>query len=141
MARSFRRRERLAALSGIDMSPLIDLAFSLLIVFMITTPLLEQTIKVDLPVESVKPQTPPEELKMEHISIRADGAVLWGDRQVDRETMQLLLAEAAARPTEPVISLSADRSLQYQAVIDVIDLIQQAGLRKLNINTQAGSKK
>ncbi len=141
MARSFHRRERLSALSAIDMSPLIDLAFSLLIVFMISTPLLEQTIKVDLPVESPKRQAAKEELKMEYISIRADGGILWGDIPVEREELRRLLADAASLPEAPVISLSADRSLQYQAVIDVIDLIQKAGLHKLNINTQAGGKR
>ncbi|MFA5257821.1 MAG: biopolymer transporter ExbD [Opitutales bacterium] len=140
MARTFHRRERLSALSTIDMSPLIDLAFSLLIVFMISTPLLEQTIKVDLPVESTKPQAAPDEQKMESIGIRADGRIFWGERQVDAGQLQGLLASAAAREEPPVISLSADRSLQYQAVIDVIDMIQKAGLHKLNINTQAGGK-
>jgi len=140
MARSFHRRERLAALSAIDMSPLIDLAFSLLIVFMISTPLLEQTIKVDLPVESPKQQATPEKQKMEAIGIDSAGRVFWGDRQVDTDMLKRLLADAAAKPEPPVISLRADRNLQYQLVIDVIDLIQQAGLHKLNIDTQAGSK-
>jgi len=140
MARSFHRRERLSALSTIDMSPLIDMAFSLLIVFMISTPLLEQTIKVDLPVESTKPQAAPDEHKMESIGIRADGRIFWGEREVDVEALKSLLSSVAAREEPPIISLSADRSLQYQAVIDVIDLIQKAGLHKLNINTQAGGQ-
>ena len=46
MARNFHRKDRLSALTEINVTPLIDLAFALLIIFMVTTPLLEQTIDV-----------------------------------------------------------------------------------------------
>ena len=57
MARNFQRKDRLAALNEINVTPLLDLAFALLIIFMITTPLLEQSIQVNLPTESVKAQS------------------------------------------------------------------------------------
>ena len=57
MARKFPRKNRLDALTEINVTPLIDLAFALLIIFMITTPLLEQTIEVDLPIEAAKAQS------------------------------------------------------------------------------------
>lgn len=138
MARTFRRHDRMSAISGIEISPLMDLAFSMLIIFMISTPLVEQTIQIDLPTESAKEQKPLEE-KTEVIGIDAKGRIYWGDREVDKDALLRLLDDAAARPTQPIISLRADRSLDYQAVIDVIDLIEQAGLTKLNIDTKAGA--
>ena len=57
MARNFHRKDRLSALTEINVTPLIDLAFALLIIFMITTPLLEQTIALNLPIETSKEQT------------------------------------------------------------------------------------
>ena len=57
MARNFHRKDRLSALTEINVTPLIDLAFALLIIFMITTPLLEQTIELDLPIETNKDQS------------------------------------------------------------------------------------
>lgn len=137
MARSFRRPERLSALSTIDITPLIDLAFSLLIIFMISAPLLEQTIQVELPVESAKPQTPRPDVRMHTIAIDEQGQVFWGEQNVDAARLGELLASAALEPEQPVISLRADRNLRYQEVVTVIDLIKQNGLTKLNIDTQA----
>jgi len=127
----------MSAISGIEISPLMDLAFSMLIIFMISTPLVEQTIQIDLPVESAREQKPQEE-KTEVIGINAQGQIYWGDRAVSKDELSELLAAAAERPTQPIISLRADKSLDYQSVIDVIDLIEKAGLSKLNIDTQAG---
>jgi biopolymer transport protein ExbD len=138
MARNFRRHDRMGAFSGIEISPLMDLAFSLLIIFMISTPLVEQSIHIDLPVESAKAQKPPEE-KTEVIGIGADRVIYWGDRAVDKDELAQLLNAAADRPEQPIITLRADRSLDYQCVIEVIDLIEQAGLSKLSIDTQAGA--
>jgi biopolymer transport protein ExbD len=138
MARNFRRHDRMSAISGIEISPLMDLAFSMLIIFMISTPLVEQSIQIDLPVESAKTQKPPEE-KTEVIGIGADRVIYWGDRSVSKEELAELLGAAAERPVQPIITLRADKALDYQSVIDVIDLIEQAGLVKLNIDTQAGA--
>ena len=137
MARSFKRAERLSALSTIDVTPLIDLAFSLLIIFMISAPLLEQTIQVDLPVEAAKPQTPRVDTQTRVIGIDQAGQVFWGDQAVSAEQLRELLASAAGSAEQPIISLRADRSLRFQEVITVIDLIKQNGLTKLNIDTQA----
>jgi biopolymer transport protein ExbD len=138
MARNFRRHDRMSAISGIEISPLMDLAFSMLIIFMISTPLVEQSIQIDLPVESAKTQKPPEE-KTEVIGIGADRVIYWGDRAVNKDELAELLGAAAARPEQPIITLRADKALDYQSVIEVIDLIEQAGLVKLNIDTQAGA--
>lgn len=138
MARVFRRHRQTAAFSELNVTNLIDLGFTLLIIFMITTPLVEQTIQVDLPVEAAKDQEIKEPPKTEVIGIDARGQIFWGDRAVGKEELASLLDSAAARPVQPVISLRADKSLDYQAVIDVLSLIENAGLSKLNIDTQAG---
>jgi biopolymer transport protein ExbD len=59
---------------------------------------------------------------------------------VDEELLTQLLEEAATRQEQPVIRLRADRSIQYQRVVDVIDMIKKAGLAKLDIDTQAGGR-
>lgn len=137
MARSFKRPERLAALSAIDVTPLLDLAFSLLIIFMISTPLLEQTIQVDLPIEQAKQQTPRPEQRYERIGLDAQGQIFWGDQLVSEAQLNELLAAAAAGSEQPVISFRADRSLTYQQVVSIIDMIKQHNLTKLNLETQA----
>lgn len=122
----------------LNVTNLVDVGFVLLIIFMITTPLVEQSIDVDLPVESQKEQPKKEPEKTEVIGIDARGNIFWGDRQVNRDQLQSLLDEAAGRPVQPIISLRADKSLDYQSVIDVLAQIEKAGLTKLNIDTQVG---
>jgi biopolymer transport protein ExbD len=137
MARVFRIRRQSAPFSELNVTNLIDLGFTLLIIFMITTPLVEQSIQVELPLEGTKDQAQKEEPKTEVVGIDARGQIFWGDRLVDKEHLQALLESAAERPVQPIIALRADRSLNYQAVIDVLDQIEKAGLTKLNIDTQA----
>lgn len=136
MARSFHRRERLSAMSDINMTPLIDLAFALLIIFMITTPLLEQTIPLQLPLEAQTPQPPPLERNIQVISINGEGTIFWGDEAVSPQRLDELLGSLTARRDPPVLHIRADASLQYQRVIDVIELIKRNQLTKISLDTQ-----
>ena len=70
------------------MTPLIDLAFALLIIFMVTTPLLEQTIAVDLPVEAAKSQ-PEDREDFQALSIDRSGDYYWSDEQVSLEQLDV----------------------------------------------------
>lgn len=137
MARVFRKRRQSAAFSELNVTNLVDIGFTLLIIFMITTPLVEQSIDVDLPVESQKEQKKEPE-KTEVIGIDSRGKIFWGDREVTKEQLQALLDDASTKPVQPIISLRADKSLDYQSVIDVLGQIEQAGLTKLSIDTQVG---
>ena len=139
MARVFRQRRQSASFSEINVTNLIDLGFTLLIIFMITTPLVEQSIQVELPVESQKDQEQKEPPKTEVVGIDSRGQIYWGEHAVSRDQLQKLLDDAAAKPNQPIIALRADRTLDYQTVVTVLDQIEKAGLVKLNIDTQVGS--
>jgi len=134
-ARDFKRREKLDAISELNVTPLIDLAFSLLIIFMITTPLMEQSIRVDIPVQTAGPAAPDEQ-QVETIAITASGAYHWGSREVEKAELASLLAQAAAVPEQPVIHLRADRNLRFQSVVDVIDMVKKENLIHFSIDTQ-----
>ncbi|MBN2068171.1 MAG: biopolymer transporter ExbD [Opitutales bacterium] len=137
MARSFHRKKPLDAMSEINMTPLIDLAFSLLIIFMITAPLLEQTIQVNLPVESTKAQELREDTDFQAISIDAEGFYYWDNEIVDLDQLDGLLMGLAEKADPPVIRIRADKQLPYQKVINVVDLVKKHKLTKLNLDTQA----
>ncbi len=135
MARNFQRRDRMSAISEINVTPLIDLAFALLIIFMITTPLLEQSIALELPLELQKPQsdaTP----EFKTISLDQQGNYYWEDQQVNERRLTELLAELAAQTDPPALNLRADARLPYQKVIALIDLIKQQNLSKISLDTQ-----
>ncbi|MFP4156051.1 MAG: ExbD/TolR family protein [Opitutales bacterium] len=135
MARTFHRKDRLSALTEINVTPLIDLAFALLIIFMITTPLLEQTIEVNLPVEAAKQQAESRE-DFQSISINRAGDYYWGEERVSRQELADLLDTMAMDPDPPVLSLRGDASLPYQEVITVVDLIKQRELSRISLDTK-----
>jgi len=135
VARNFHRSDRLSALTEINVTPLIDLAFALLIIFMVTTPLLEQTIDVNLPVESSKVQVHDRD-EFQVISIDRSGNYYWSDEPVSRQQLGDLLDTMAMDAAPPVLSIRADADLPYQQVIRVIDMIQQRKLSKISLDTK-----
>ena len=135
MARNFHRKDRLSALTEINVTPLIDLAFALLIIFMVTTPLLEQTIDVNLPVEASKSQ-PEEREEFQAITVDKAGDYYWSDEKVSLQQLGDLLDTLAMDAAPPVLSIHADESLRYQKVITVIDMIKQRKLSKISLKTK-----
>ena len=135
MARRFQSRNRLAALTEINVTPLIDMAFALLIIFMIATPLLEQVIDIDLPVETEHPQ--PDHTGRYHvIAIDHHGDYFWDGEAVSPELLDVLLNRLAAEPDPAVLSIRADAALPYQEVITLLDSIRQRGLSRINLETR-----
>ena len=139
MARDFRRKKKLAVISELNVTPLIDLAFSLLIIFMITTPVIEQYNRIDLPSQNTtKPQEPPK-LDDQFITIEANGQFRWGKDAVSQGALEAKLDEVAAAEGDlPTIHIRGDRSLPYQKIMDVVNMLKSRNLSKLSLDTKAG---
>ena len=118
------------------MTPLIDLAFVLLIIFMITTPLLEQTIPIHLPLENQKAQPSEEDIEFQTIAIDKQGQLFWGKEAVSLATLDRYLENVSNRRNQPVISIRADREVPYQKVIHVIDQVKKNDLTRIDLDTQ-----
>lgn len=123
-------------MTELNVTPLMDLAFSLLIIFMISTPLLEQTIPVNLPKQDANSASVRPDIDFRLITIKADGQIYWGKQPVDLVELNSLLASLSKTQDPPAISLRADRNLIYQKVIDVIDAIKRNNLTKLHLDTE-----
>ena len=136
MARSFHKRERMTALSEINVTPMIDMAFALLIIFMITTPLMEQTIQVDLPIESATRTPASPETKFQTISIDKEGIYHWSSEQVTLEELENRIKLTAQQNDPPVIHIRGDMTLQYQKIIEVMDLLKQNDLSRISLDTR-----
>lgn len=132
----FRARSGLAAMTELNVTPLMDLAFSLLIIFMISTPLLEQTIPINLPKQEENPSNARPEIEFQVISINAKGQIYWGKQPVDMVELNSLLESMSKMPDPPAISFRGDFSLPYQKVVDVIDAIKRHNLTKLHLDTE-----
>ena len=138
MARNFQRKNKLAVISDLNVTPLIDLAFSLLIIFMITTPVIEQYNRVNLPDQSSTVRQPPPPIEDKYITIDARGAFFWGKEPVALPELKLRLDKLSnLGDVVPTIHIRGDRSLPYQKVIDVVNLLKERNLTKLSLDTQA----
>lgn len=133
--RKFHKKNRLTALTEINVTPLIDLAFALLIIFMIATPLLEQTIPINLPGEVSKPQLDVKN-DIQVVSISRQGELYWGSKKVTEAEMTVLLQETSKVDVVPVLRIRADKELPYESVIGLIDLIKQNNLVKISLDTE-----
>ena len=139
MARDFKRPNKLAVISDLNVTPLIDLAFSLLIIFMITTPIIEQYNRIDLPTQNVENNQKPPEQEDKFITIDASGNYNWGQDTVTKSELETLLDQVAQGPDDqPTIHLRGDRSLPYQKIMDVINMLKSRNLTKLSLDTKAG---
>lgn len=140
MARTFRQRRQMHAVSELNVTNLLDLAFVLLIIFMIATPLItqEQTIPINLPSESKKEQPKPDpDVTFESIAIDQQGSYFIGGKRVTLSELQARLRTLAADPKPPVIRIRADLTLQWQQVVTLMDELKKNNLSKISFDTQA----
>ena len=139
MARTFRRPRTAQPIAEMNITNLVDLGFTLLIIFMIATPLInqEQTIPVSLPIESVSAQQKPDPaLRSESITVLPDGRVLLGDRPMIIRQLSVQLAKFAAEPKPPVIRLRLDAKATAQQFVTVMDELKKHNLSKISFDTQ-----
>lgn len=140
MARTFRQRRQMHAVSELNVTNLLDLAFVLLIIFMIATPLItqEQTIPINLPSESKSAQQKPDpDATFQPISIDRQGSYFFGDKRVTLSELQARLRALATEPKPPVIRIRADLTLQWQQVVTLMDELKKNNLTKITFDTQA----
>lgn len=142
MARNFRRQRQSAPISELNVTNLIDLGFTLLIVFMIATPLInqEQTIPVDLPVESRSDQPKPDpDTRFETITIRSDGQVSLGTEILPMDELADALDVYAQQDEPPVFRIRMDANSTAQQFITVMDALKTKRLSKITFDTQVTS--
>ncbi len=142
MARTFRRQRTANPIADLNITNLVDLGFTLLIIFMIATPLIqqEQTIPVNLPVEARRGQPkPPAETEFQPITIDRNGQYYFGQHPVSFKELEGLVAGLGAREKQPVIRIRADQTLQYQQVIRLMNLLMKNNLAKITFDTDTQS--
>ncbi len=128
-----RRRSPMRSLSEINMTPLIDLTFLLLIVFMITAPALEYGIDVSPP--RMDATELPDESVM--VMLNGRGQVIYEKQVMDMKPLaERLRLLAAANPLAQVL-IRADGSRPYGEVIGVMKAVREAGLEKVMLVTEA----
>ena len=139
MARIFRRQRQLHPVAELNVTNLVDLGFTLLIIFMIATPLIqqEQTIPVNLPGESRREQQKAPDTEFVAISIDRSGNYYFGSQRMSLPEISRQLMAEAAKAKQPVIRIRADLTLQWQQVVRVMDEVKRHNLTKITFDTEA----
>ena len=121
--------------STINTTPLVDVMLVLLIIFLITIPVVTQTIKLELPKESNIPlQTKPENIV---IAVNREGEIFWGiERLPDIETLVDRLKIESVKEPQPEVHIRGDQQVRYQAVGEVVITCQRAGIAKIGFITE-----
>jgi biopolymer transport protein TolR len=122
------------AMTDINVTPLVDVMLVLLIIFMVTAPLIQSGVKVDLPRASAQ--------QMEHseqklvLTITKDRRVLLGDAEIKFDELEKKLATNARLQKDKELYLHADRSLPYGQVVEVMAIARRAGVESLGMITE-----
>ena len=123
-------------ITGINVTPLVDVVLVLLVIFMITAPVIYQaTIKIDLPKATSGEKT-------EHVTLRfslsANGEINLGNDKVAKEQIPDLAKQALAKDPTANAVVAADKSLSHGSVIGFIDLLKSSGIQRFGIAVDSG---
>jgi biopolymer transport protein ExbD len=122
-------------LSEINVTPLIDLAFVLLIIFIITTPLLEKSIELLVPTSATaERRVDPKSVQIIHIN--RDEVITLNKETIDLAEMEDRLRELKARIPTVAVVVRPHKELPVQKFVDIMDAIQRAGVTRAGVMTR-----
>ena len=135
----FSDRHNLTTLSEINITPLLDLAFVLLIIFIITTPLIENSVNLVIP-SSGAANAPVNPSEVQTISIDRNATIQLNNEQIDSEALVIRLSELKRANPDVAVVIRPDRDLPVQKLVGVMDALQRADISKVGIATKAEPK-
>jgi biopolymer transport protein ExbD len=133
MQSKFEREELQAPLAEINMTPLVDVLLVLLVIFLVTAPMLNSAIKLNLPSESAAQIT---EEKALTISVNRAGKYFLDDREISVNELEGRLQAAAKINPKQQIHLRADADVAYGKVSKVLGMAQRVGLSNIGFVTE-----
>jgi biopolymer transport protein ExbD len=120
-------------MNEINMTPFVDVMLVLLIIFIITVPVMQHAVTIDLPratnqPENIKPETV-------RLSVDATGAYYWNAEPLADEALQARLVAAAAQVPQPELHIRGDKAVRYERVAKLMAAAQRAGVHKIGFVT------
>jgi biopolymer transport protein ExbD len=129
MAAKLHHDDELVENHEINVTPFIDVMLVLLIIFMVAAPLSTVAVKVDLPASTATPAPKPD--KPIYLSITADHSLALGDKPVAREALAAELDRLAGGDKEQRVFLRADKTVDYDTLMQVLNELRGAGYLKV----------
>jgi len=122
-------------MSEINTTPLVDVMLVLLIIFLITVPVITQSVKVELPkAANIPTQTKPENI---NIAVDKDGNVYWNTALVPTQDALLeRIKQVAVMDPQPEIHVRGDKRTQYEYIGRVMVMCQRGGIQKVGFITE-----
>jgi biopolymer transport protein ExbD len=137
--RRYSSRTSLSTLSEINVTPLLDLAFVLLIIFMITTPLLENSKTLIIP-SSATTNAPINPAAVQTLSMDRNEVVRLNEEVVDLAALESRLAALKQADPNVAVIIRPDRTLPVQKLVSLMDALQRVDITKVGIATQEEPK-
>jgi biopolymer transport protein ExbD len=121
-------------MNEINMTPLVDIMLVLLVIFIITIPVMQHAVNIDLPrasnqVNTAKPETI-------RVDVDASGAYFWNDAPIQENDLATKLAAAASAQPQAELHIRGDRAVRYERVTRVMAAAQSAGVKKIGFITE-----
>ncbi|MBE2210858.1 MAG: biopolymer transporter ExbD [Xanthomonadaceae bacterium] len=121
-------------MADINVTPLVDVMLVLLIIFMITTPLMNHKTKVELPRAELTPEVKrADEARNKNgspitISVTESGELFWNDEPISRDLIESRLSSEAQKQPQPPLNLRGDRTTKLRVINEITKIAQQQGM-------------
>lgn len=121
-------------MADINVTPLVDVMLVLLIIFMITAPLMQHKVNVDLPQKTMtRTEAPPPSAIT--LSVKSSGELFWNDNPLLMSSLDRNLRIEARREPQPMLEIRADKTTRYGVLQEVMGVAKNAGMKKIGFIT------
>ena len=116
-------------MADINVTPLVDVMLVLLIIFIITAPLMQHKVKIELPETDVvaKDEDEPRVMPIT-ISVKENGSLFWNDEEISREILESRLSSSAQQVPQPKLNLRGDKTTKMRTINDITQIAQRNGM-------------
>ena len=132
--KSFRQESKKSAL--IELTPLIDVIFILLLFFMLTATFADPAVTLDLP--SGQNTRAPDDRDLV-VSLTADGRLFLDDEAVSRDELEVLLVSEIRNGVNPSVVLRGERKVLYEELFSLLDFLKSVGVEEVSLSHKAGA--
>jgi biopolymer transport protein ExbD len=122
------------ALAELNITPLLDLAFVLLVIFIITTTPIVNDLDVDLPSAAHRPKDP--KPKVNYVTVETSGKMFLNKEEVDIASLQEKVVALRLEDPDLNMVIRGSAKTKYQKIVQVMDMLQQANVGKVNLATE-----
>ncbi|TLX22695.1 MULTISPECIES: ExbD/TolR family protein [Thermomonas] len=141
MAASVGNKEDGAPMAEINVTPLVDVMLVLLIIFMITTPLMNHKVKVQLPQAVVqKKEEKKQQIPPVTITVTEAGELFLNDEPATRQAIESRLSVEAQKTPQPPVQIRGDKTTPYRLINEVVKIAQAQGMAKVGFVTTPPKK-